>query len=86
MIIYHEGFGLGSGIFYVKDPDGNGIWEDRDGDGVADICDGAPDDPDEGYYKDDEDENGGICFGNIVLGMGVVLAGVMCVRRREKSS
>ena len=35
LIIYHEGFGLGSGIFYVKDPDGNGIWEDRDGWGVG---------------------------------------------------
>ncbi len=54
MIIYEHGLYL----YFVEDPDGDGIWEDSDNDGVADICDGYPYDPGRGYLTDDEDVNG----------------------------
>ena len=51
MIIFSHGLMSKTGLYYVKDPDGDGIWEDSDGDGVADVCDGAPNDPNAGYIK-----------------------------------
>jgi len=39
-----------SDLFYIEDPTGE--WKDRDGDGVWDGIDGAPDDPNAGYMKD----------------------------------
>ena len=52
MIVFFHGLSAGTAnLYYIKDPDGDGIWEDSDGDGVADVCDGAPNDPDEGYIK-----------------------------------
>jgi len=74
IVLCYHGFGEGSGPFYVEDPDGDGIWDDRDGDHVADVCDGAPDDPDAGYYvgSDDDGENGSFCFGNILIAACVI--------------
>ena len=36
-------------LYYIQDPTGE--WKDSDGDGVWDGVDGAPDDPNEGYYE-----------------------------------
>jgi len=56
-IVVDHSFGNGSGIFRIENPDGNGGGEDRDGDSVADVIDGAPDDPNKGYYLPEEDED-----------------------------
>ena len=59
-------FFINSSLHYIEDPDHDGEWEDTDGDGVADIIDGAPNDPDEGYIKgyrkQDIDHEGGSDF------------------------
>ena len=55
-IIFQNGLGDSFHLYVVEDPDGDGEWEDSDGDHVADICDGYPDDPDRGYYKDDDEQ------------------------------
>ena len=54
-ILFEHGIGDGQDLYIVDDPDGDGEWEDSDGDHVADICDGYPFDPDRGYIKDDDD-------------------------------
>ncbi len=53
-IVFEHSFGDPFKLYVVDDPDGDGVWEDSDGDHVADICDSYPDDPDRGYYKSDE--------------------------------
>ncbi len=55
-ILFEHGIGDGQDLYIVDDPDGDGEWEDSDGDHVADICDGHPFDPDRGYIKDDDDD------------------------------
>ena len=84
-IAFEHGSGDSFRIHYVEDPDGDGIWEDLDGDHVADICDGYPDDPNRGYIKDD-DENGGFLpgFGGevIVFSFLVAIPVVWWLRKR----
>ncbi len=72
-IIFENGVGDSFHLYYVEDPDGDGIWEDSDGDHVADICDGYPDDPDRGYIKDD-DENDSSSFGLRIVLVSIFIA------------
>ncbi len=53
-IIFEHSFGENFKLLVVEYPDGDGVWEDSDGDHVADICDSYPDDPDRDYYKSDD--------------------------------
>ena len=55
-IAFEHGSGDSFSIYLVEDLDDNGIWEDSDGDHVADICDGYPYDPDRGYLTNDDNE------------------------------
>ena len=80
MIVFDHGLSTG-GLYYVKDPDGDGIWEDSDGDGVADVCDGAPNDPDEGYIKGNVSD-GFIPDLNIIYSM-ILIAGVAIISKRK---
>ncbi len=86
-IIADHGFAEMGGLFYIDDPDGDGIWEDSDGDGVADVCDGAPDDPDAGYPRDpdtgDDDDDGddSLCFGNMIGVLLIATPAALVVRR-----
>lgn len=74
MIVFRHGLiSDPAGLYFVKDPNCDGIWEDSDGDGVADVCDGAPNDPDEGYIKGD-DSNDFIC--SSILIPGILIASV----------
>ena len=57
MIVFRHGLiSDPAGLYFVKDLDGDGIWEDSDGDRVADVCDGAPNDPNEGYIKGNDSD------------------------------
>ena len=80
MIIFDHGLSTG-GLYYVKEPDGDGIWEDSDGDGVADVCDGAPNDPDEGYIKGNVSD-GFIPDVNIIYSL-ILIASVAIISKRK---
>ena len=73
-ICFYHGF---MGLYLAEDPDGNGIWEDSDGDHVADICDGYPLDPERGYRTDvwEEEENGFLRgFGLQLIASSILIA------------
>lgn len=72
-ILFEHGIGEGNDLYIVDDPDGDGEWEDSDGDHVADICDGAPNDPNRGYIKDNNDSPGFEAVGMIVVIGGEIL-------------
>jgi Tol biopolymer transport system component len=76
-IAFEHGIGESFRLYIVDDPDGDGEWEDSDGDHVADICDGYPFDPERGYIKDDDDLipgfGSGSCMISVILAVPVVL-------------
>ena len=80
-------------IFYVKDLDGDGIWEDSDGDGVADVCDGAPNDPNAGYvgalnrHNESKMKNTylGVLIATTIIVIGFVLLKIKYMDKKKKS-
>lgn len=86
LIVFWHGIGPVAGLFYVKDPDGDGIWEDSDGDGVADVCDGAPNDPDEGYIKGDSiisSENLPFVLGILIAAVAVIISFILFSKKKK---
>ena len=84
-IIFENGLGDSFHLYVVEDPDGNGIWEDTDGDHVADICDGYPDDPNRGYITDDDDDDSP-GFGIKLVAVSVLIAVPVVWWRRKGGS
>ena len=80
MIVFRHGFLSDGGLYYVKDPDGDGIWEDSDGDGVADVCDGAPNDPDEGYIKGNDSD---FISGNGFVVTMILIASIAIISKKK---
>lgn len=91
MIVFSHGLGEGYGLYCVEDPTGE--WKDSDGDGVWDGIDGAPFDPDEGYFKDDSADSfdfgklGGVvnvCIVALLVFVVVVTVVVVLLLKSEK--
>ena len=82
-ILFEHGIGEGQDLYIVDDPDGDGEWEDSDGDHVADICDGYPFDPDRGYIKDDESFIQGFRFELIAIPVMIAIP-IVLWRKRSK--
>ena len=82
-ILFEHGIGEGQDLYIVDDPDGDGEWEDSDGDHVADICDGYPFDPDRGYIKDDESFIRGFSFDLIAVSVCIAIP-IVSWRKRSK--
>ena len=82
-IAFEHGLGDSLSIYYVEDPDRDGVWEDSDGDHVADICDGYPNDPNRGYYVDDEEDQF-LGFGFETVSFSILCALVLTWRKREE--
>ena len=80
-------------LFMVEDPDGDGEWEDSDGDGVANVCDGAPFDPNAGYVgalnrdNDSEMKNTylGVLIATTIIVIGFVLLKIKYMDNKKKS-
>ncbi len=79
-IIFEHSFGDNFKLLVVEDPDGDGVWEDSDGDHVADICDSYPNDPDRGYYKSDDKFIPGIDY--VSLSVLIAIPAVMWKRKK----
>ena len=82
-ILFEHGIGDGQDLYIVDDPDGDGEWEDSDGDHVADICDGYPFDPDRGYIKDDKSFIPGFSFDLIAVSVCIAIP-IVSWRKRSK--
>jgi len=83
-IAFEHGLGGSFSILMVEDPDGDGEWEDRDGDHVADICDGYPDDPDRGYITGDDDDGGFLSgFEGEVMVVAATVAVISLKKKRQ---
>ena len=76
-IIFENGVGDNFHILKVIDVDRDGIWQDSDGDHVADVCDKYPDDPTRGYYTDDSENNwiNGFESWDLISSMIVIIGG-----------
>ena len=77
--------------YYIKDPDMNGIWEDSDDDGVADIIDKFPNDPEKGYiegnyYSNENKVSKNDYFVSIMLVLIVISALIIMVLINEKKN
>ena len=83
-IVFEHGLGGSFTIYMVEDPNGDGEWEDSDGDHVADICDGYPDDPDRGYMKGDDDGGFLSWFGGVVVASIFIAVPVVWWLKRKR--
>jgi len=70
-IIFEHGL-YDDDLYIVEDPTSE--WKDSDGDGVWDGIDGAPDDPDAGYIKDDPLDFSPC--GGVILPMSIMMVAV----------
>jgi len=83
-IAFEHGLGGSFSIYVVEDPDGDGEWEDSDGNHVADICDGYPDDPDRGYITGDDDDGGFLPgFRGEVMVVAVTVAVISLKKKKQ---
>ena len=86
-IAFEHGVGDNFFIHYVDDPDGDGIWEDSDGDHVADVCDGYPLDPERGYrtdvWEEEEDFLSGFGVTMLLSSVFIVVPAARRWRRRQ---
>ena len=83
-ILFEHGIGDGQDLYIVDDPDGDGEWEDSDGDHVADICDGYPFDPDRGYIKDDESSIYNFTRVEVIAVLVLIAIPIVLWRKRSK--
>ena len=83
-ILFEHGIGDGQDLYIVDDPDGDGEWEDSDGDHVADICDGYPFDPDRGYIKDDESSIYDFTRVEVIAVLVLIAIPIVLWRKRSK--
>ena len=72
-IIFENGFGEYFHLLKVIDEDRDGIWQDSDGDHVADTCDKYPNDPDRGYFKDESETLSMNIIISLIIGITIIV-------------